>query len=141
MPLIDDFLKLADGQAPTSTGDTNTTNAIPIGHVKDYGPGEELVMRFLVMTTVTSGGAATVQFVAASDSAAAASSPTDINQSAAIPKASLVAGAYWDVPIPEGTKEAFLLGIFRIATAALTAGAFDVWVGPKKTLDSVKQYV
>lgn len=99
----------------------------------DFGVGEPLTLVIQVTTAVTSGGAATVQFLLASDAAAAIATDGSATQhaaTAAIPKASLVAGYTIRIPLPQGAPayERYL-GILQVTgTAALTAGAVNAFI-------------
>lgn len=104
-----------------------------IGH--NVGAGKQLYLVLRVSTSVTSAGAATVAFSLVSDAQAAIAvdgSATVHFTSAAIPKATLVAGytiAVIALPIGVGITYERYLGILQnVGTAALTAGAIDAFL-------------
>lgn len=99
---------------------------------RNMGAGEDLYLVIQVTTAVTSAGAATVQFHLASDAAAAIAvdgSATYHYSSAAIPKATLVAGyTAVAVKISSGTYERYLGVLQTTGTAAVTAGAVNAFL-------------
>lgn len=132
--LIDKLNEFANGTALDTTGaDTDLIgDVIDLGaNTEDIGNGEPLYLVIRVATSVTSAGAAAVQFQLASDAQAAIAtdgSATVHWQSGAIGKATLVAGYTMIAPIPPGTYERYL-GILTVTgTAALTAGAIDAFI-------------
>ena len=115
----------------------NHGDVIDIRDLRDIGRGRPvLYLVILITTTVTSGGSATVQFVLASDSQQPLRTDgTSENihfASAAIPKATLVAGYQLAIPIPlqninlagaASPAYARYVGLqINVGTAALTAG-------------------
>lgn len=137
--IIDNELLFADGTwAPTATGDNispNVHDTSPVSGIgtggtntgRDFGQGEELWFRVLVTQTVTSGGAATVDFRFRTDSAASlVSSPVDLVASGAIAKATLVAGYTFNVRLPSASYKRYIGANANIGTAVLTAGKFHV---------------
>ena len=119
---IDKQLLLANSQAPTATGDTDTENVIDL--VKRGGANDELIAMVLVTESVTSDGAATVQFTL--KHSLDNSSWTTIAATAAIAKASLTAGTVMmALRLPKDLYR-YIKGTFTIGTAALTAGKFHV---------------
>lgn len=149
--IIDSELLFADGTwAPTGTGDnisTNVWDSAPLGGTptantgRDFGQGEDFWLEILVKTSVTSAGAATVDFRLRTDSAASlTSSPVDLIATGAIGKATLVAGyqTYLRFPTPNAQSYKRYLGVnANIGTAALTAGAFHC-AGIKNIQKNVK---
>ena len=108
-------------------------NQINLEDVRDIGHGEPIYAVFVVTTTVTSAGAATVAFDIASDSTAAISTSTSTLHATVgpFPKADLVAGTIIAViALPdEGNAYEQFLGILQVTgTAALTAGAIDAFL-------------
>lgn len=104
--------------------------------VRDIGNVDELYFVVQVDTSVTSGGSATVAFTLASDAQAAIATDGSASAhftSAAIPKATLVAG-YVAVATKmprEGTAFERYLGVLQTTgTAALTAGAVSAFLTP-----------
>ena len=97
----------------------------------DIGSGFPAFLVISVDTAVTSGGAATVQFSLCSDAQAAIAvdgSQSVHMQSAAIGKATLVAGYQIVLPIPPGSYERYLGVVQTTGTAALTAGKVNAFV-------------
>lgn len=141
MAIQDAKLRFSDGQAETTVAAHDSTNIINLGAgydewkaalIADYGEAaKELYLHVIVSTTFTSGGSATLQ-VALQDSAdgaafAATSPPV---ATAAIAKASLVAGyELLRVKLPSDLRQYVKL-VYTIGTAAMTAGAVDAWIGP-----------
>lgn len=125
--LTDSLLQFSSAQAVTSTA--VSTNTVDLSQARDLGPGEELNISISVDTAATAAGAATVNFQVITSAAANLSSPTIIIQTDAIPKASLTAGARFNLPIPHQTLTALgqrYLGIqYTVGTGPLTAGAFS----------------
>jgi hypothetical protein len=100
---------------------------------RDLGVGEpDMYAYFSVSTAVTSAGAATVQFILASDAQdpiAVDGSATVHATSAAIPKATLVAGYKFALALTVGVTAERYLGILQnVGTAALTAGAINAYL-------------
>lgn len=133
---IDKELQFADGTwAPTATGDNVSPNVLdtsPLGGIptanggRDIGQGEDLWLLITVKQTVTSGGAATVDFRLRTAAAAAlTSSPVDLIGTGAIAKATLVAGYQIKMRLPSGAYQKFIGVNANIGTAALTAGMFE----------------
>lgn len=129
--LIDSQEVLSTAQAFTAIGDTPSTNVIDTGAAHDEGVGGEpgyIIVN--VATTVTSGGAATVAVVmqTAPDNATwrdeLVSRPFALAALAA--RANL---ATWRFPV--GMQRYWRIA-YRVATAVLTAGAFNAFVVPDK---------
>lgn len=137
--LIDERTEFADATA-LNTGAAGTYNigdvidiksaAIDPNTLKDLG-FSELYLVIKVATAATSGGAATGQFRLVSDDTATPSTTTATVHytSAAIPVASLTAGATIAVvKLPSGSYERYI-GVQQITgTAAFTAGAVDAFL-------------
>lgn len=132
--IIDEYGEFADATALSTSG----TGVANFGDVIDLGlTGRDLGLKpqwlvVQVTTAVTSGGAATVSFQLASDSTATLDTSTQTVHiaSAAIPKATLVAGYTLVIPIPapSPTYERYLGIQQNVATAALTAGAVNAFL-------------
>lgn len=109
-------------------------DVIDLGAARDVGNGQDLYLVVQVDTAVTSAGAATVQFSLCSDAQAAIAvdgTQTVHYQSAAIPKATLVAGYQAvTVKLPPGNYERYLGVVQTTGTAALTAGAVNAFLTP-----------
>lgn len=130
--IMDKFNTFLDNAALSTSG----TGLALIGDVIDLGAGSRplndvtgIFLVIIVRTSVTSGGAATVEFQLVSDAQAAIAvdgSATVHWKSGAIAKATLVAGyEVAIVPLPKGAPvyERYLGLLQNVATAALTAGA------------------
>lgn len=139
--IIDDRLEFCDstalntgGAATYNIGDVIDTQGQAIGTgnlTRDLGAHDPLYLVMRVTTAATSGGSATGQFRLVSDDTATpnTSTATVHYTSAAIPVASLTAGATIAVvPLPSGSYERYV-GIQQITgTAAFTAGAVDCFL-------------
>lgn len=120
--IIDSLSQFSDAQAVTATGDTVSTNIVDTLVDSDEGVGEGVHVVFTVPTTVTSAGAATVQFVV--QTSADNSTWTDIGMTDAVAKAALVAGYVRPLRLPNGVRR-YIRAVYRVGTAVLTAGAFS----------------
>lgn len=140
------------GTAITASADsTNVIDACGTGlpaspQGRDLGPGAKpLKVRVCVQTAFTAVGAATLQVVlkAAPDNGSGAPGTYAIlSQTDAIPKASLVAGAYIDLPIPPappqmdvappdeiaGHMPRFYKIAYVVGTGPMTAGTVEAMV-------------
>lgn len=119
--IMDKNLEFSSGQVVTSTAaSTNIVDALKKGD--DYAN----IFAFVrCATTATAGGAATLVVSIETAIDAAFTSPVTLLQSAAIPVASLVAGAeLLKARLPIGVLE-FIRVKYTVATGPLTAGAFD----------------
>lgn len=138
MPIIDVLDTFSSAQAVTASA---------ISDVKDLGPfytstlqsnttvnlgatGQEVYLVINVTEAATAAGAATVTFSLESDSTAdLATSATVHWTSAAIPKATLVAGYnVIKLCLPYGAYERYLGVRYTVATGPLTAGKFDAFL-------------
>lgn len=119
---IDKQLLLANNQAPTNIGDTDTENVIDL--VKRGGANNVLAAFVLVTESVASSGAATVQFTLKHSNDG--SNWTTIATTAAIAKGSLTAGTVMLAACLPKDLYRYVKGTFTIGTAALTAGKFHV---------------
>jgi hypothetical protein len=133
--ILDERNEFADATALSTSG----TGLQLVGDVIDTGGDgindvESLYLMVTVDTAVTSGGAATVEFQLVSDAQAAIAvdgSATVHYKSAAIPKASLTAGATAvEVAIPKGQYERYVGIVANVGTAALTAGKVNAFLTP-----------
>lgn len=135
--ILDKEWQLADGTwAPTATGDNVSPNVVdlaPFGGLpnantgRDIGQGEELYLIITVKQTVTSGGAATVDFRIRTDSASSlTSAPVDVVSTGAIAKATLIAGYQIRMRFPPATYKRYIGVNANIGTAVLTAGMFEI---------------
>jgi len=126
--ILDKNLILSDAQAETSTGTYLSDNIIDTVKVGDAV--NELYFVAYVETACTSGGSATVEIKLVTDSDVNIGSPTVLWSSGAIPKASLVDKyCFGIVRLPKANKlERYIAAQIVIGTAALTAGAFDIYL-------------
>lgn len=135
--IMDELLEFADATALSTagTGLAAVGDVIDLGATpQDFGNGQPLYLVIQVDTAVTSGGSATVAFQLVSDAGstlAADGSETLHYESAAIGKATLVAGYELVIPVPlgVGTEYERYLGIQQnVGTAALTAGNINAFL-------------
>ena len=132
-----EFADRAGTWAPTATGDNISTNVLdtaPLGGTpnanggRDFGQGERLWLAITVLQTVTSGGAATVDFRLRTDSNPnLTTAQVDLISTGAIGKATLVAGYQTFLPLASVSGQAYkrYIGVnANIGTAVLTAGKF-----------------
>lgn len=128
MGMLDANTKLSIAQAVTSTGDTASTNIYDSGSAasSDIGLNDGLWINIVVDTTATSGGSATVQAVL--QDSADGSTFADALVGPVVPVASVVQGvALLQACPPLGLRRYFRV-VYRVATAALTAGKFTAFV-------------
>lgn len=133
--ILDERNEFADATAlsTAATGRALVGDVIDLGAAAgDIGNGGPVYLVIQVDTAVTSAGSATVQFELASDAQAAIAvdgSASVHYTSAAIPKATLVAGYMAAaVVLPMGTYERYLGIIQNVGTAALTAGKINAFL-------------
>lgn len=135
--IMDEKLEFADATALSTagTGLAAVGDVIDLGATpQDLGNGQPLYLVIQVDTAVTSAGSATVSFQLVSDGTAtlAANGTETLHYaSAAIPKASLVAGYEIVVAVPLEGSIAYerYLGIQQnVGTAALTAGKINAFL-------------
>lgn len=121
--LMDAELLFSDEQAVTTTAaSTNIVDLLAAN--RDIGKGEDLELIVSVDEAVTASGAATVVFALQTDDNSGFSSATDLFATAAIGKATLVAGyVAVKIKLPRGI-ERFLRVNYTVATGPLTAGKF-----------------
>lgn len=133
--ILDERNEFADATAlsTAATGRALVGDVIDLGGTsQDIGNGQPLYLVIQVDTAVTSAGSATVSFELASDASASIAtdgSATVHAVTAAIPKASLVAGyVAAAVALPNGTYERYLGILQNVGTAALTAGKVNAFL-------------
>lgn len=129
MGMLDQSTKLATAQVVTTVGDTASTNAYDNGsaHSSDISmTGENLWINAVIDTSVTSGGAATVQAVL--QDSADGTSYADVVAGPVLALTDLKAGAtLLQIQPPTGMRRYFRVA-WRVGTAALTAGKFTAYV-------------
>lgn len=139
--MLDQRLVFSDAQAYAGGGDFATAATHSSEKVIDLeggslfqsvdnqvGEGEPLILNVSVNTTVTSGGAATVEAKLQESDDNSTWSDVGIT-SGAIGKASLTAGAQMlKAAIPLGSRKRYLRVAYVVGTAGLTAGAFDAYL-------------
>ena len=137
--LLDERSEFCDATAlsTSGTGIANVGDIIDLSQTtNDLGHGEPVYLVIQVTTAVTSAGSATVSFILASDAGAIATdgSATDHITTAAIPKATLVAGYELVLALPDGDYERYVGLQQNVATAALTAGNVNAFLtsNPRK---------
>jgi hypothetical protein len=133
--IMDSTAEFCDATALSTagTGLALVGNVMDLTKVRDIAQGKTVYLVISVDTAVTSAGAATVSFILASDAQAAIATDGSATQhyaSAAIPKATLVAGYQLIIPLPlEAPAYEEFLGILQnVGTAALTAGKINAYL-------------
>ena len=142
--LLDSSNQFSASQEPTSIGLTASTNIIDLGIARDIGDAVTASLYLLcqVATAFTSGGSATlqVQVQSAPDNNGVPGTWSTIEQSDAIPVASLVQG-YKFLPgamVSPVTPGRFLRLNYIVGTAAMTGGAITAALVP--SLDQQPAY-
>tara|TARA_R110000823_G_scaffold95257_2_gene207998 strand:+ start:7597 stop:8037 length:441 start_codon:yes stop_codon:yes gene_type:complete len=129
---MDERNEFSDGQTCANAASTVlSTNVIDSSVARDLGNGQPVYLVIQIDTTVTSDGAALIQFRLRSDAAAAihATTSTSHVDTGAIPKATLVAGYKQVIPLPLGVTYERFLGIQHIVSGATTtAGAYSAFL-------------
>ena len=129
---MDERNEFSDGQTCANAASTVlSTNVIDSSVARDLGNGQPVYLVIQIDTTVTSDGAALIQFRLRSDAAAAihATTSTAHVDTGAIPKATLVAGYTQVIPLPMGTTYERYIGVQHIVSAATTtAGTYSAFL-------------
>lgn len=124
--IIDKALEMSAKQAVTAAA--ASTNVIDLGAAGDAIGNEPFVVVQVDTTTDSAGDAAVCTFKIETSVDEAFSSPIVLAATAAIPQASLVAGA---IPVkmrlPLGAKR-YLRVYYGVATADFTAGKFNAFI-------------
>lgn len=124
----------ATALSTAATGLAAIGNVVDLTVARDIGTGRQMYLVIQVDTAVTSAGSATVSFQLVSDGVttpAANGTETLHWASAAIPKATLVAGyvaAIVPLPLENPAYERYLGIQQNVGTAALTAGKINAFV-------------
>jgi hypothetical protein len=124
-----------NGDSPTSTGSTASTNIVDFGIARDVGGAvsDQLMLLCQVATAFTSGGAATlqVQFQTAPDNGSGLpGSWVTLAQSDAVPVAQLVQGYKFLPGELPGPTQRFVRLNYSIGTAAMTGGTLKAALVP-----------
>lgn len=138
--ILDSQNRYSNEQAVTVTaGSTNVIDHGPLatGNTgRDLGAGEPLWLYILVTEAVTSDSAATVIFTLQTDTDVAFGSAAALYASAAIGKATLVAGYELKIPLPRGAWERHSR-VHYTCSHTLTAGKFTAAI-VKDVADTAK---
>ncbi len=121
--ILDTQMSLSRAQSvATTVGDVVSTDIYDTGSAADVGIGEELYLVISTNTAVTSGGAATVQFILQTDDNTSFSSAREFPLTAALALAALTANTtHVRTRLPIGLERYFRV-VYRIGTATTTAG-------------------
>lgn len=116
---------LSDAQAFTTQAAHASTNVYDFG-AEHVGHNSKVLVT--VNTAVTSDGSATVLAKVETDDNASFTSATELHATAAIGKATLVAGyKVLEFTLPH-TVERYVRTTYTVGTADLTAGKFNAWI-------------
>lgn len=128
--LIDQQNQFSAAQAVTSTGSTPSTNVIDLGTARDVGgaTGAALFLLCEVTTPFTSSGSGTLQVQV--QTSADNSSWSILDQSDAVPVASLSQGYKFLPNKLAGPTQRYLRLNYVVGTAAMTAGAITAALVP-----------
>ena len=132
----DKQLEFSSEQAVTATA--ASTNNIDLGAARDVGVSEGLHVFVNVDEAAVSAGASTLVVALEVDSDPAFGSAKVVATTAAIPKATLVAGHSFYLPVPVGADERYMRLNYTVGTANLTAGKFTASI--VKDIQSSKAY-
>ncbi len=139
--LIDQQNQFSSAQAVTSTGSTPSTNIIDLGVARDIGGASSgpLFLLCEATTPFTSGGSATlqVQVQTAPDNAGSPGTWVPLDQSDAIPVASLAQGYKFLPNKLGGPTQRYLRLNYVVGTAAMTAGALTAALVPSLDVQPV----
>lgn len=127
--IIDYENTLSDAQEVTASA--ASTNSIDLRDTTgDFGISDKLFLVLRVDTAAEASGSATVAFSVQCDDDSAFGSPKTLLTTAAVAKATLVAGYRPLVTkIPQGC-ERYLRVYYTVASGPLTAGKFDAFLTP-----------
>ena len=121
--ILDKHLALSEAQVLTATA--ASTNVVDLGAARQIGLSGGLYALVSVPTALVSAGATTLQVTLQNDSAEAFGSATDLFTSVAIPKATLVAGYQFAIPIPVSGMKRYMRVNYTVATGPFTGGAIS----------------
>jgi hypothetical protein len=124
--IIDKENTLGSAQAITSSA--ASTDYIDQGAAAEPGQSGKLQMCFTVDEAFTAVGAATLQVALQCDSDSAFGSAKTVIETPAIPKADLVAGYQFFLPLPIGLDEQYVRAYYTVATGPFTAGKMSACV-------------
>lgn len=129
MAILDSMARFSNAQSiAAAAGDVVSTDIYDTGAAADVGIGEELYLEVRTVAAVTSGGAATVQFILQTDDNAGFSSPKEFPLTAALALAALTANTRHVLTrLPVGL-ERYLRVVARIAVATTTAGSMTAYL-------------
>lgn len=125
--LMDDQNLLSDKQAITATA--NSEDIFDASVDRDLGKGNKIPVNIQVTTDFVSGGASTLTVSMETDDNASFSSAETIWTSAAIPKASLVAGYKFDIAALPRTNQRYIRLVYTVGVADFTAGNISASFG------------
>lgn len=127
--MLDSQLTLSRAQSiAAAAGDVVSTDIYDTGAAADVGIGEDLYLVIQTVAAVTSGGAATVQFVLQTATDAAFTSPVEFPLTGARALAALTANTFqYRGRLPIGLLRFFRV-VYRIATATTTGGTANAYL-------------
>lgn len=124
--IIDKLARFDTANAVTTS--ESSVDIMDLGvNPRDIGKGEPLWVEWRVATAATAAGAATVTFSIQTATGDAFTTSTTLVSTAAIGKATLVAGYRTQLRIPPGVQR-YIRVYYTVATGPLTAGAFDAYM-------------
>lgn len=127
--ILDSQLSLSRAQSIAATaGDVVSTDIYDTGSAADVGIGEDMFLQIGIGTAVTSGGAATVQFILQTDDNSSFSSPREFPLTGPVALAALTANSIqYRGRLPIGLERFFRV-VYRIAAATTTAGTANAFL-------------
>lgn len=134
MPILDGDMIFSDAQAVTTATATDSTNVIDFG-AAHVGAGQKVICT--VGTAVGSTGTANVTFKVITSATEAFTVPVELYTTAAIAKATLVAGyKVFEFTLPWEVKQ-YVKVTYTPDTTDLNAGKFYAWVESKAQTNGV----
>lgn len=127
--ILDSQLSLSRAQSiAAAAGDVISTDIYDTGAAADVGIGQEMWLQIQLNAAVTSGGAATVQFVLQTATDAAFTSPLEFPLTPARALAALTANSVqFQGRLPVGLRR-FIRVVYRIAAATTTGGTVTTFL-------------